>query len=97
MEPPPKPVDPIAAQADAPTIPPELNEKMRSTKSVRQLKESLGPLTEEVKVEVEEAMNLLKSLVKSSRRNLYDLLRERVDSHYGSSAKTPVRFMSWQT
>lgn len=64
---PPKPMDPKLADVPGRRIDSNVNSKAITIKSINQLKEELGPLTEEIKVEVEEAMNEIRSIVKTKR------------------------------
>jgi hypothetical protein len=47
---------------------------VKKAKSIKKLKEELGPLTEDVKDDMVEALNELKAIVRIKRRLIYDML-----------------------
>lgn len=63
----------------APDIDSAVNQKAVTFKSIRQLKEDLGPLTEEVKIEMEEAAGQIVTIVKTGREVFLKLLQTQVD------------------
>lgn len=78
VEPPPKLQDPVPV-TETPKLDQEGNPRRANPlKSVRQLKEELGPLTEEAKVDLEEAMNELRSIIKIKRRTFFQFLLDKV-------------------
>lgn len=78
VEPPPKPEPPKPAEVPSRRINTEVNQKAITVKSIKQLKEDLGPLTEEVKVDMEETMNELKMISKKSRDSFLSLMMMKV-------------------
>lgn len=78
MDAPPKPQDPKPAEDPRKLIDPTVNARAKTVKSIKQLKEELGPLSEEVKVEVEEAINEIRTIVKTNRGTLLAEFQRKV-------------------
>lgn len=80
VDPPPKPAENKPPPPETPDIDSAVNQKAVTFKSIRQLKEDLGPLTEEVKVEMEEAAGQMMTIVKTGRETFFKLLQAQVNS-----------------
>lgn len=76
IEPPPKPMAPPPPQPKQ--IDEGVNKAAKTVKSIRQLKEELGPLTEEVKIDVEKAMQEIRHIVKVKRRLMLEFFFDKV-------------------
>jgi hypothetical protein len=79
IEPPPKPQDNRPPPPEPTKIDDEINKKAVTFKSIRQLKEDLGPLTEEIKVEMEEAAGQILTIVKTGRDSFLKFLQAQVE------------------
>lgn len=93
VDPPPKPTDLAPPKEEPKKIDDDVNRKAMTVKSINQLKADLGPLTEEAKVQVEEAMNELLSITKMKRQIFIKLLIEQVSLIYGRDARMSLMFI----
>jgi hypothetical protein len=78
IEPPPKPQEAKPPIPEADTIGGQPKKKAVHLKTIRELKDELGPLTEETKVEIEEAASQIMTIVKSQRDTFLKLLLAQV-------------------
>ena len=59
-----------------------MNRNAKTVKSIVKLKEELGPITEEVKADIEQGMNELTSIVRKKRDLMVTLLMEKNKDQY---------------
>ena len=59
-----------------------MNRNAKTVKSIVKLKEELGPITEEVKADIEQGMNELTSIVRKKRNLMVTLLMEKNKDQY---------------
>ena len=82
LDAPPKPTPPPPPQTEGQKMDAEVNRNAKTVKSIARLKEDLGPLTEEIKADIEQGMNELTSIVRKKRDLMVSLMIEKNKDQY---------------